>query len=51
MQDPKLSGSEEVDLDFLVNGGLDVDPTFAVARGCAVRPMATRSSIGLCGAR
>jgi len=25
-----------VDLDLLVNGGLDVDPTFAAARGAAL---------------
>lgn len=36
LQDPKLSGSEEVDLHSLINGGLDVDPTFAAARGAAL---------------
>lgn len=36
LQDPNLSGGEEVDLDSLVDGGLDVDPTFVAARGAAL---------------
>ncbi|OJJ81280.1 uncharacterized protein ASPGLDRAFT_38071 [Aspergillus glaucus CBS 516.65] len=36
LQNPKLSGSEEVDLHSLVNGGLDVDPTLAAARGAVL---------------